>query len=342
MSLLGAGSCAGGAAACPPRCTHRGLRTPLQFPPACLPACLQIALGWDEDSRLLAAAGAAGSRGAAEAAEAAATAAAASTSSKTGWKGPFWIHALVQVRPPPSPTVQSRAEELLLLHAAAFGALPPPFLSPWEPLPPIGVKLVHPLPLLPPPAAAATCCRWLPRLLPCRCLSDWWCCLFGMLTSSCGIRRPSSTTKVRGAGLGGWGGGWGGLGGWVGAVGWAGRMGGCGGVGWEDGRAGGSREEDSRVPIATGDSRNCALPPCPWPPLPDSPAGVVAQYLSGAGSPSSSGGGGGGRHPFDLGWHDNMHAVCGGSPACWPLPGRAAAEGDGLSFPTPWGQRGKL
>ena len=54
--------------------------------------------------------------------------------------------------------------------------------------------------------------------------------------------------------------------------------------------------------------KNCALPPCAWLPLPDLPAGVVAQYLSGAG---------------------------------WPLPGPAAAEGDGLSFPTPWDQRGE-
>ena len=161
------------------------------------------------------------------------------------------------------------------------------------------------------------------------------------------LRNQTTIEYHEGEGSGfGWVGWWVGWAGWVGGcggLGWEdGWVGGCGGVGWEDGRAGGSREEDSRVPIATGDSRNCALPPCPWPPLPDSPAGVVAQYLSGAGSPSSSGGGGGGRHPFDLGWHDNMHAVCGGSPACWPLPGRAAAEGDGLSFPTPWGQRGKL
>jgi hypothetical protein len=83
--------------------------------------------------------------------------------------------------------------------------------------------------------------------------------------------------------------------------------------------------------------KNCALPPCAWLPLPDLPAGVVAQYLSGAGSPSS----GSSRHPYDLGWHDNMHAVCGDNPACWPLPGPAAAEGDGLSFPTPWDQQGE-
>jgi len=55
-------------------------------------------------------------------------------------------------------------------------------------------------------------------------------------------------------------------------------------------------------------------------------AGVVAQYMAGGGKPRG--------HLFDLGVHDNLHAVCGDDLLCWLLPGRAAAHGDGVSFPT--------
>ncbi|KAI7835787.1 hypothetical protein COHA_010307 [Chlorella ohadii] len=54
--------------------------------------------------------------------------------------------------------------------------------------------------------------------------------------------------------------------------------------------------------------------------------GVVAQYMAGGGKPRG--------HLFDLGVHDNLHAVCGDDLLCWLLPGRAAAHGDGVSFPT--------
>ncbi|PRW56844.1 putative S-acyltransferase 16 [Chlorella sorokiniana] len=54
--------------------------------------------------------------------------------------------------------------------------------------------------------------------------------------------------------------------------------------------------------------------------------GVVAQYMAGGGKPRG--------HLFDLGPHDNLHAVCGDNLLCWLLPGRADAAGDGLSFPT--------
>lgn len=54
--------------------------------------------------------------------------------------------------------------------------------------------------------------------------------------------------------------------------------------------------------------------------------GVVAQHLSGNEKPRG--------HIFDLGAHDNLHAVCGTDMLSWLLPGRAAAAGDGLSFPT--------
>jgi hypothetical protein len=58
-------------------------------------------------------------------------------------------------------------------------------------------------------------------------------------------------------------------------------------------------------------------------------------------APGSGGSAGGGaatsRHPFDLGWEGNAAAVCGDSAACWPLPGRAAAAGDGLHFASPFG-----
>ncbi|KAL4459089.1 hypothetical protein ABPG75_013954 [Micractinium tetrahymenae] len=59
--------------------------------------------------------------------------------------------------------------------------------------------------------------------------------------------------------------------------------------------------------------------------------GVVARHM--APRPGSAGSGG---HPFDLGVHDNAAAVCGDSAACWLLPGRAAAQGDGLTFPSRW------
>ncbi|PSC74050.1 putative S-acyltransferase 16 [Micractinium conductrix] len=42
------------------------------------------------------------------------------------------------------------------------------------------------------------------------------------------------------------------------------------------------------------------------------------------------------RHPFDLGWHGNLAAVCGDSLGGWLLPGQPAAEGDGCAFGTPW------
>lgn len=38
-------------------------------------------------------------------------------------------------------------------------------------------------------------------------------------------------------------------------------------------------------------------------------------------------------HPYDLGWHANLQAVCGEWEGLWPLPVRLAAAGDGLSFP---------
>lgn len=78
------------------------------------------------------------------------------------------------------------------------------------------------------------------------------------------------------------------------------------------------------------DAPPSALPGCPVPScLPCRRclrAGVVAQYLTGGGKPQG--------HLFDLGVHDNLHAVCGDNLLCWLLPGRAAAEGDGVSFPT--------
>lgn len=59
-------------------------------------------------------------------------------------------------------------------------------------------------------------------------------------------------------------------------------------------------------------------------------AGVVARF-SGQTDPGDSSHG-----PFDLGPVDNLQAVCGDNPLCWPFPGRAAAGGDGLSFPSRW------
>ncbi|KAI3424124.1 hypothetical protein D9Q98_009485 [Chlorella vulgaris] len=62
--------------------------------------------------------------------------------------------------------------------------------------------------------------------------------------------------------------------------------------------------------------------------------GVVARFMApGAFDTHSSSGG---RHPFDLGWEGNVQHVCGSSPACWPVPGRAAACGDGMHFPSPF------
>lgn len=52
-------------------------------------SCLQLALGWDEDSQVLAAssssAGTAGSNSS------------SSSVDRIGWEGPFWLHALAQV-----------------------------------------------------------------------------------------------------------------------------------------------------------------------------------------------------------------------------------------------------
>lgn len=41
-------------------------------------------------------------------------------------------------------------------------------------------------------------------------------------------------------------------------------------------------------------------------------------------------------HPYDLGVCGNLHALCGGNAPAWLLPTRAAAAGDGVSFPTTW------
>ena len=41
-------------------------------------------------------------------------------------------------------------------------------------------------------------------------------------------------------------------------------------------------------------------------------------------------------HPYDLGVCGNLHALCGGNAPAWLLPTRAAAAGDGISFPTTW------
>ncbi|BDA49409.1 Palmitoyltransferase PFA4 [Coccomyxa sp. Obi] len=42
------------------------------------------------------------------------------------------------------------------------------------------------------------------------------------------------------------------------------------------------------------------------------------------------------KHPYDLGLCGNLHAICGDSLATWFVPTRAAAEGDGLSYPSGW------
>lgn len=57
-----------------------------------------------------------------------------------------------------------------------------------------------------------------------------------------------------------------------------------------------------------------------------------------AGSPRCAGSQG--AHPWDLGLHDNAAAVCGDGAACWLLPGRPGAQGDGLGFPSRWGTAG--
>jgi hypothetical protein len=81
------------------------------LPPSLSPACLlipQVALGWDEESRVQAAAGGASHRlagsgggGAAGAEETAGAAELAGgggiVASKVGWTGPFWLHAVLQV-----------------------------------------------------------------------------------------------------------------------------------------------------------------------------------------------------------------------------------------------------
>lgn len=42
-------------------------------------------------------------------------------------------------------------------------------------------------------------------------------------------------------------------------------------------------------------------------------------------------------HPFDLGgWFSNLAGVCGEEVGLWGLPVKAAAVGDGLTFPTAW------
>lgn len=67
-------------------------------------------------------------------------------------------------------------------------------------------------------------------------------------------------------------------------------------------------------------------------PAPPFGAGVVARHMGAA--PAS--GSGPGVHLFDLGLHDNAVAMCGDNAACWLLPGRPAAQGDGLAFPSRW------
>ena len=59
-------------------------------------------------------------------------------------------------------------------------------------------------------------------------------------------------------------------------------------------------------------------------------AGVEARFVE-AGTAAAQQ-----RHPFDLGWHGNLAAVCGDSLGGWLLPGQPAAEGDGCAFGTPW------
>lgn len=79
--------------------------------------------------------------------------------------------------------------------------------------------------------------------------------------------------------------------------------------------------------------RRLALPapqaPCCAPPR--RRAGVVARYGGQSGPDGDSSHG-----PFDLGPLDNLASVCGDNPLAWPFPGRAAAGGDGLSFPSRW------
>lgn len=40
------------------------------------------------------------------------------------------------------------------------------------------------------------------------------------------------------------------------------------------------------------------------------------------------------QHPFDLGWHHNMHAVCGDDVLSWWVPIKAGAAGNGTHFST--------